>query len=300
MIISFLKVPFFNSFLSLVISACWLLTIAQTGVVSAETISSPAIMEITVRGNLISAKLIDAPLIDVLQRIKKEFGFKAHFYGDLTELTTMSFTDIPLDKCLRQLTANHSLSVVSRPTTTSEEENGAKQIADVWVLGRSTTSKNVNSKPAASVIASSNSADDMGNASEESSGQINNEEQDNVSSDELSNSSEVERSSQRQTIKDLAAVGDSDSVTAMAEFLNDEDKDLRRLSVNGISSVHNEEATQVLGQVLQQESDPEIRKIAVWALGQRKNDAAAQALLEGARNDADEEVKTLADQLLTQ
>ncbi len=296
---SLLKVPFITFFPSLVLSLCWLLIISQTAAVSAETIAPPAVMEITFRDNLISAELVDVPLIDVLQRIKNEFGFKAHFLGDLTELITMSFTDMPLAKCLRQLTTNHSLSVVSRPTTNSTAQNGVKEIAEVWVLGAGTASKIVASKPAALAMPLTDSAEILNNTSDDSSGQANNEGLEQVSQNQLSTTPNVENSSKRQTIQDLAIVGDAASVTAMAEFLGDEDKELRRLSVDGIASVNNEESTKILGQVLQNESDPEIRKIAVWALGQRKTDPSAQALLEKARDDADKEVKTLADQLLT-
>ena len=56
----------------------------------------------------------------------------------------------------------------------------------------------------------------------------------------------------------------------MAEFLGtEEDKEVRRMLVNGISSVQNNESTQVLGQVIKNEPDPEIRLIAIRALGQR-------------------------------
>lgn len=297
----FLKVPSGNLLRSLLIAVLILLVADLTGSTSAEIISTPPIMEITFQDGLISVDLVDAPLIDVLQRIKEEFGFKAHFHGDLTELITLSFTDIPLDKCLRQLTANHSLSVASLPTTQPSEQNEAKQIAEVWVLSRSSTSKTLNVTPVLPVIPSPDYSDDTDKASEDTPEQLDNEEPESVPLDQLLNDPDAEKSSQRQAIKKLAEIGGSASVMAMAEFLsNEEDKELRQLLVNEISSVQNEESTQVLGQVIQSESDPEIRKIAIRALGQRQNDNAARALLEEALNDTDEEVKALADQLLTQ
>ena len=114
------------------------------------------------------------------------------------------------------------------------------------------------------------------------------------------NDQKTEELSKRQTINNLAAIGDSASVMAMAEYTRDADKEIRKLSVNGISSVQSDESTQILGQVLQDEPDHEIRNIVLRALGQRPNDIAARALLEGALNDADTEVKSLADQLLNQ
>jgi hypothetical protein len=300
MTISFKKVPLINSLSSILSFMFWLMIFAHAEFVSAEAISPPAIMEITVRDNLITAELINAPLIDVLQKIKKEFGFKAHFYGDLGELVTLSFSDMPLDKCLRQLTANHSISVVSGPTTMSTKENMAKQITEIWVFSKSTTSEIAQKKSAGLVVPSPDASVSESNISENSQKQPRDEEQEDVLSNQQLNTPDEEIARQRQVIRDLAATGDAASVAAMAEFLTDENKELRRLSVDGISSVNNEESTQILGQVLQEESDPEIRKIAVWALGQRKNDAQAQALLKEAQNDTDEDVKTLADQLLNQ
>jgi HEAT repeat protein len=87
---------------------------------------------------------------------------------------------------------------------------------------------------------------------------------------------------------------------AMAAFLDNEDKEVRQLLVNGIISIDNAESTQVLGQLVQNESDPDIRNQALQALGQRKDEAAAQALLEQAVNDVDEEVKNMDDPSLSQ
>lgn len=301
MTISFLNVPSINSLRLLVIAVFWLLIVAFSGMASAEALSGQPLMEITFQNNLISAELVDAPLIDVLQRIKQEYGFKTHFYGDLTEMITLSFTDLPLDKCLRQLTANHSLSIASLPTTKSPQQTEAKQIAEIWVLSRSSTSKTSNMTPAAPLLPSPDYSGDAGRANEESLEQPEKEEQDTVQLDQLSDNPNPENASQQQAISNLAEIGGPASVMAMAEYLStEEDKEVRRLLVKGISSIQNEESTQALGQVIQSESDPEIRKIAIRALGQRQNDTVARALLEQALNDDDEEVKALVDQLLTQ
>lgn len=110
--------------------------------------SAALIMEITVHDQLVSAKLVDAPLIDVLQRIQQEFGFKAHFHGDLTEQLTMAFTDMPLLKCLRNLTINQSLSVATLPADAEPGSEAAKKITEIWVLSKSKTAQTVNMYPA--------------------------------------------------------------------------------------------------------------------------------------------------------
>ncbi|TKB28079.1 hypothetical protein FCL47_00890 [Desulfopila sp. IMCC35006] len=114
---------------------------------AAEPSAAPT-MDITFQEQLISAELVDVPLIDVLQRIQQEFGFKAHFHGDLTEPITMTFTDMPLLKCLKNLTINQSLSVATRPANAEAGSEAAKQIAEIWVLSRSKTAQPVNMYPA--------------------------------------------------------------------------------------------------------------------------------------------------------
>lgn len=297
---SFLKIPVIGLWRSLIIAMLFSLVVELAGIASAKTVSTPSVMEITFNEDLISAELVDAPLLGVLQRLKQEFGFKAHFHGDLTELITLSFNDLPLDKSLQQLTANHSLSVAYLSTTKAPEQNEVKQIAEVWVLSRSAISKSFTVAPVASVLPSAAPVDEAVEVKEEATGLAADEEQEGVPLAQIMNDPDAKRSNQQQAIKKLAAVGDAASVLTMAEFLGNEDREVRQLLVNGISSVQNEEATQVLGQVLQNESDPEIRKIVVRALGQRKEDAAAQVFLGEAINDGDEEVKNLAEQLLTQ
>ena len=300
MALSFLKVPSNNFLRSLLILGMFLLFADVTSSVLAETVSPPLIMDITVQDDLISAVLVNAPLIDVLQQIKQEFGFKAHFHGNFTELITLSFTDIPLGKCLRQLTANHSLSVVSLPATRALEEDAAKQISEVWILSRSKTSKTFNIPPAEPLTPAPALTNETINSDGEFPEQPENEEQESVPLDQLLNNPNTDKSALQKAITDLAEIGDSASVMALAEFLDNEDKEVRQLLINGISSFQNEESTQVLGQVLQTDSDPEIRKIAVRALGRRQNDSVAKAFVKEALNDADEEVKALADQLITE
>jgi hypothetical protein len=299
MTISFLNSPSLNKIRLLFIAVfCLFISPLLPVPVFAETASSTPVMEITFNDDLISAKLVDAPLIEVLQQIRREFGFKAHFHGDLTEKITLSFKDLPLDKCLQQLTAGHSLSVVSEATS-GLEQNESRQIAEVWVLSRSTTSTAVKTSPPPA-RPSPAQPDDTVTPQEQSLEQPEITGQENVSLDQELNDPNAEKNNQRQVIQQLINTGDAASVFALAALLDNQDKEMRQMVVDGIGSINNEESTQVLGQVLQNESDSEIRMIALRALGQRKNDEAARAFLENARDDMDEEVKNLANQVLAE
>ncbi|WP_459944651.1 HEAT repeat domain-containing protein [Desulfocastanea catecholica] len=279
---------------------CCLVITCRPGGAATEVPEKTSTLHITFQDELISADLVDAPLVEVLQRIKEEFGFKVNIHGDVNERLTLSFSDLPLDKCLRLLTVNQSLSVVTEaPPRTSKQEE-ARRITEIWVLSRSAITKSMRSTPAAPMPASPGPTDTMAVPREDSSEQPEGAGEESVSVEEVLNNPFAERSQQQQAIQELANKGDDESVRALASYLGNEDKEVRQLLVNGIASIQNAQSTQILGQVIQDESDPEIRKIALLALGQRKDDQVAQAFLQKALDDADEEVKTLADQLLTQ
>jgi hypothetical protein len=299
MTISFLNIPSLNNLKLLLIAVfCLFIPNLIGGFAFAETASSTPAMEITFKDDLVSARLVDAPLIEVLRQLRREFGFKAHFLGDLSEKITLTFTDLPLSKCLQQVTAGHSLSVVSE-TTSELEQNESSQIAEVWVLSRSTTSTALKTSPPPA-RPSPAQPDDTVMPQEQSLEQPGITEQEDLLLDQVLNDPNAEKNNQRQAIQQLINIGDAASVLALAALLDNQDKEMRQMVVDGIGSINNEESTQVLGQVLQNESDSEIRMVALRALGQRKDNEAARSFLENAREDTDEEVKALADQLLTQ
>lgn len=278
---------------------CLLIT-CRPGNSATEEPQAASIVQITFQDELISAELVDAPLVEVLEQIKQEFGFKVNIHGDVNERLTLSFSDLPLDKCLRLLTVNQSLSVVTEATPGASKQDDPRRITEIWVLSRSAITKSMRSTPPAPMPAPPGPADDMAGLREDSSEQPEMAVEESASLDAVLNNPFADISQQQQAIQQLAQKGDDESVSAMASYLGNEDKEVRQLLVNGIASIDNAQSTQILGQVVQNESDPEIRKIALRALGQRKGDPVAQAFLQKALDDADEEVKTLADQLLTQ
>lgn len=270
-------------------------------------IARAASMDISFQDDLISAELVDVPLIEVLQRISQEYGLKAHFHGDLNEPVTFSFKDLPLAKCLKLLTGKkHSLSIATVAGEGKSELHETKQVAEIWVLSGDTKSKPLRISPVSQVRTPAVVADTTGGSedpdqpSEGPAEATDSQEQANLAPEEILSDPTSGRARQRQAIQSLAKNGDPASIMAMAGFLDNEDRELRQLLVNGISSINSEESTQVLGLVFQDEADQEIRKIALWALAKRKDDPSAQAVLRSAQSDPDEGVQSLAEQLLKQ
>lgn len=264
----------------------------------AEAATASPVMDVTVRDQLISARLVEAPLIEVLQRVQQEFGFKAHFHGDLTEPITLSLSDTPLLRFLELLTANQSLSIVTQPGKKGANSGDAKQVAEIWVLSRSTKNHPPPVNSAAPVIANPDISELADAVGEDAIDQVVEAQMEQLTLNQAE--LPMDEGNKQQTIANLAAIGDPAAVMAMAEFTHDVDGEIRRMSVIAIGSVINTESTHILGQVLHDEPEAEIRRIAVQALGERKDEATARAFLEEALNDTDSEIKTLARQLLAQ
>lgn len=264
----------------------------------AEAAAASPVLDVTVRDQLISANLVNAPLIDVLQQVQQEFGFQAHFHGDLTELITLSFSDMPLFKSLQLLTANQSLSVVTRPDAQGAKTDDAKQVAEIWVLSRSTKNPPPPMNSAAPVVADPSTPEVDNTVGEDVIGEVVDAQVDQLSLDQAEQP--MEEGNKLQAITNLAAIGDPAAIMAMAEYTRDVDEETRRMSVSALGSLNNPESTQILGQVLHDEPEVDIRRIAVQALGQRKHEATARTFLEEALNDTDAGIKNLAQELLAQ
>ncbi len=264
----------------------------------AEAVAASPVMDITFRDQLISTRLVDAPLIEVLQRVQQEFGFKAHFHGDLTEPITLSFNDTPLLKSLQLLTANQSLSIATRSGKKVAKPGDAKEVAEIWVLSRSTQNHSPPVNSAAPAIVNPGIPEIADAVSEDSIDQIVDAQVAQLGLDQAEQ--QREENNKQQTIANLAVTGDPAAVMALAEFTHDADEEIRRMSVSAIGSMNNTESTHILGQVLHDEPVPEIRRIAVQALGERKQEATARTFLEEALNDTDAGIKNLARQLLAE
>ncbi len=94
--------------------------------------ASPATNEVAVREGLLTVELRDAPMADVLLAIGAQAGFEVIIRGDLSAPVTWSFSDIPLDKGIRQLLDDSSLIVIYAP---SQGPAGVRPLVKVIALG---------------------------------------------------------------------------------------------------------------------------------------------------------------------
>ncbi len=253
----------------------------QAAFASEEVISEPTRMNLAVHDNRISVSLVGAPLADVLHRIGQETGIRILLYGDCNEPLSMSFDDLPIDKALHRLTSNHSLSLIYHLTpSNASRPDEKKNILEAWFFG-SNSSRHTNGK-------TNGAFTDISPVQPIKIAELR----------QTLNTPNTTFSDQYQIIMRLSATGDSASVMAMASCLGSDDKELRKLLVDGISSAQDERSIQILGQILYGDSDSEVRMKAVRGLADRQDEPAAHAFLKGALSSTDEEVQDLAQQLL--
>ncbi len=94
----------------------------------------PATNEVTARAGLLTVKLHDAPMVDVLLAIGAQADFEVIIRGDLGAPVTWSFSDLPLDKGIRRLLDDSSLIMIYAP---SQGHAGVRPLVKVIALGAS-------------------------------------------------------------------------------------------------------------------------------------------------------------------
>ncbi len=94
----------------------------------------PATNDVAVRAGLLTVKLHDAPMADVLLTIGAQAGFEVIIRGDLGAPVTWSFSDLPLDKGIRRLLDDSSLIMLYAPT---QGHAGVRPLVKVIALGAS-------------------------------------------------------------------------------------------------------------------------------------------------------------------
>ena len=94
--------------------------------------ASPSANEVAVRDGLLSVKLRDAPMGNVLLAVGAQAGFEVIIRGDLSAPVTWSFSDVPLDKGIRRLLDDSPLVMIYAP---SQGQVGARPLIKVIALG---------------------------------------------------------------------------------------------------------------------------------------------------------------------
>ena len=65
---------------------------------------------------MLTVELRDAPMADVLLAIGAQAGFEVVIRGNLGGAVTWSFSDLPVDKCIRRLLDDSSLIMIYAPS----------------------------------------------------------------------------------------------------------------------------------------------------------------------------------------
>jgi hypothetical protein len=263
-------------------------------------------IEVNIQEGTLSIYVSDMPLVDVLQLIADEVGFKLMIHGSHQSRITQDFANIPLEEGIRRLVGNRSVAIMYQIVAASNNRKELQDIKTVWVFDSAETI-------AAGPV--SNTREDLLKAEAPNEPEKDKPPQPNAAgineattypqfdkesdvgywADTLINN--ADRSSREQAIIELQRIGSDAAVAAIATAFSDNDAQLRRHAVESLGRVDNMNAVQLLGQALIGDKDPSVRLSAVRFFADQ-NSEVSRAFLNTALTDKNEQVQALAKQAL--
>lgn len=269
----------------------------------------------------LSVHISDMPLVDILQIIGDEAGFRLMVLGPLESRITQNFSNISLSKGIRRLVGNRSIAIIYQIVDAPDNRKELQDIKEVWVFDSaeaaadsrvSDTQKEL-LKIDVAVVSSDDlmqsekiESDDPGKNNpprpdaagiKEAATYPPFDKESDVGywADRLINNDD--RSSRERAITELQRIGSDDAVAAIATAFADNDVELRRHAVESLSRIDSDNAVQLLGQALLGDKDPSVRLSAVRHFANHHSEVS-RAFLNTALTDKDGQVQALARQAL--
>ena len=244
----------------------FLAALAATAPARAADESGQPRLYVEVEDGLLTVRVGEVPLDEVLRMIGEHGGFKLSLRGKLGLVRPQSFSDLPLHKGIQRLAGNNSLIMIQ-----AVGEDGTKRLAEVKVYGATALARK---KPAERVR-------DL-----------------NRPDEELANLASLERGPRLRAVRALARRKDASAISALALVLaDDRDATVRRIAATALGNIGGEQAAASLIGALADE-DPTVRIRATRGLRMIKGADAAPMLGEVAMGDRDPEVRRLTIHLL--
>jgi hypothetical protein len=272
-------------------------------------------IEVNLREGTLSVHIYNMPLVDILQIIGDEVGFRLMMIGSGESRITQNFSNIPLSEGIRRLVGNLSVAIMYQIVDAPDNRKELQDIKEVWVFdsaeatadGPVSDTREEDLKIDVAVVSSeTESLNDPGETNPvqpDAAGikeaatypQFDKESDVGYWADRLINN--ADRSSREQAITELRLIGSDAAVAAIAIAFADNDVQLRRHAVESLGRVDNVNAVQLLGQALLGDRDPSVRLSAVRFFA-NQNSEVSRAFLNTALTDKDKQVQALARQAL--
>ena len=244
---------------------------------AAEAPTPAGTMEVTVGEGRLSVSLRDAPLADVLRLIGQEARLKINLDGQFQTPITGTFTGLPLEEGIRQLTRGHSSSFAYGPPS---HPGLAARLTEIWII------ESVAAAPADHRARAARLAN-LGSLARR---------RDDGAVAELSRilAQDPDPVVRTRAAQALSRPGDGRATPALTAALGDQHPSVRIQAVHGLQRVERERAAEVLGRVLLSDPDPSVRRVAASTLASLRDAAAGSALGTAMSADGDASVRQAA------
>ena len=227
--------------------------------------------------NLLTVKVHDASVEELVEEIARQSGLKTVWYGTISEKITLDFQGLALDQALARILRRHSFALASAQG--GEGEGTAARPRKLWIIP-----KGAEGSPPQAAAANESERDDV----------LQDEPLDiTLLIAALRSEDSWER---EEAVEALGEIGGPESAQFLGVALTDEDEDVRQAAIAALAHIGGDRAAQVLAVALEDE-DEWFREEAVEALGEIGGNSAIR-LLEQALSDEYDGVRDTAEELL--
>ncbi|MFN2200248.1 MAG: HEAT repeat domain-containing protein [Caldilineaceae bacterium] len=253
-------------------------------------------LDIEVSDGLLTADVSNVPVAEVIRIIGERAGLKTVVTGDIEVALTRRISRVPLAEGLRRLVGRNLIVMILGPVP---KDGGRRALIEVRVhisangpprrkqADRDEELLSALSHPDAAVrsdavlqleqIGDLPAADLLGRVA-------------------LEDPSEAVRA---RAVGVLGRVGGAEVMGALERVLRDSAQVVREQAILALGQIDDENAAELLGDVLLSNPDRQMRLVAAWALG-RKASSVAKGFLEAAQNDGDPALRRAVYQGLRQ
>ena len=232
---------------------------------------------VRIANNLLTVKVHDASLEELIEEIARQSGLNIVWYGTISERITLDFQGLALDQALARILRRHSFALASAQG--GEGEGTAARPRKLWIIP-----KGAEGSPPQAAAANESEREDV----------LQDESLDiTLLIAALRSEDSWER---EEAVEALGEIGGPESAQFLGVALTDEDEDVRQAAIAALAHIGGDRAAQVLAVALEDE-DEWFREEAVEALGEIGGNSAIR-LLEQALSDEYDGVRDTAEELL--
>jgi hypothetical protein len=257
----------------------------KTGGYGLVALAAPFVVE--VRDDLLTVKVQQLPLEQVLKEVAQQSGISLRIQGSLAEPVSVVFENLPLDDGVKRLLKDRNFVLIY-----SRGPAGAapQQLTEVLVF--STTP----ATPASTVARRPEPESARGPAR---AGATGGQQQGGWSALISQGLQDGDPAVRKEVIERLGALGDKRAVEPLIRALGDEDVEVRTSATSALEDIRDERAIEPLGRILLADADEMVRAQAAQALAYIGGEQALAALEAALHDKATQVRRTVVEALIS-